>query len=590
MSKINFRLLFALGLWLFASAANGESPSQELHCVTQSVWEYDLKEYPLSATYYGDHRFNDRIERVRVADHQRRASKKSEFLRQLKAIDRVELPAGDLLNLDLLTWSVEEDVNAFKYGNYLLPITNRSGFHIYFPDSRKRAPLESVADFENYIQRLRGFEQYADDHVQLMRTAVEKGVTLPGVVIQNLADSITPHIVEDPTKSLMYEPLKTMPDRISDADQQRLRAAAKEAILDGIVKGYKLFLAFVQKEYLPAARTTIAASALPNGREYYRWCVRHHTTLDLTPEEIHQIGLSEVKRIREEMDQVIKQVGFEGDFAAFVQHLRTDPKFYAKSPEELMEFVALILKRTDGRLPKLFRKLPRTPYGLLEIPSYIAPQTTAAYYMQPSGDGSRAGFYYINTYDLKSRPLYGMEALSLHEAVPGHHLQLALQQELENLPEFRRFMGVTAFIEGWGLYAERLGLEMGFFTDPYQNFGRLNYEIWRACRLVVDTGMHQLGWTRQQAIDFMAENSALAMLDIRNEVDRYIAWPGQALAYKMGELKIRELRRTAEEKLAGDFDVREFHEVVLRDGSVPLSILEANVSGWINEKLNGAGN
>ena len=580
-----YSLVLSCAAALFAADVGScQTPPQKLQLLVDQVWEYDLKEFPLSATHYGDHRFNDRIDRVRVVDHENRRKKKAKYLNRLQQLDRTKLSRPDQINYDLLHWRLQEDINAVDLNDFLLPITNRSGFHIYFPDSRKRMPMETVKDFENYISRLRGFVQYVDDHVQLMRAAIEQGVTLPGVVMQNLADSLTPHIVDEPTKSLMYEPLRKMPEHIGQRERQRLRSNAKSAIREGIVVGYRKFLDFTQSEYLPAARTTIAASALPNGREYYRWCVRHHTTLELTAEEIHQIGLSEVKRIRSEMDEIIAKVRFQGDFAAFVQHLRTDPKFYAKTPEELMEFVALILKRADGRLPRLFRKLPRTPYGLLEIPSYIAPQTTSAYYMQPSGDGSRAGFYYINTFDLKSRPKYCMEALSLHEAVPGHHLQLALQQEMKDIPKFRRFMHVTAFIEGWALYAERLGLEMNFFEDPYQDFGRLNYEIWRACRLVVDTGIHQLGWTRQQAIEFMAQNTALAMLDIRNEVDRYIAWPGQALAYKMGELKIRELRAKSEAQLGSKFDVREFHDVILRDGAVPLSILSENVDFWLEGK------
>jgi len=309
--------------------------------------------------------------------------------------------------------------------------------------------------------------------------------------------------------------------------------------------------------------------------------VRQYTTLDLTPEAVHETGLAEVKRIRGEMEELIREIGFDGDFAKFVEHLRTDPAFYATTPEQLLKETSLVLKRMDGELPRLFKRLPRVPYGIREVPDYIAPITTTAYYMPSSGDGSRAGFYYVNTYDLKSRPLYEIEALSLHEAVPGHHLQIALQQELSELPPFRRFAGFTAFVEGWGLYSERLGLEVGFYEDPYQNFGRLSYEMWRACRLVVDTGIHYLGWTREQAIQFMADNSAMTLLNITNEVDRYIAWPGQALAYKTGELKIRQLRAEAEEKLGVNFDIREFHDVVLRSGAVPLDVLEANVRSYI---------
>ncbi len=346
--------------------------------------------------------------------------------------------------------------------------------------------------------------------------------------------------------------------------------------------GYRAFLSFLRDEYIPAARPTLGASALPSGAAYYAHRVRLFTTLDdATPQSVHETGLAEVARLRAEMETVIRSTGFEGSFADFVQFLRTDPRFYATSPEELMRVVAEAGKRADRELPRLFRTLPRMPWGLREVPAFIAPRTTTAYYQRPAGDGTQAGIYYVNTYDLPSRPFYEVEALTLHEAVPGHHLQIALQQEIENVPPVRRFAGFTAFVEGWGLYAERLGLEMGFYEDPYSDFGRLTYEMWRALRLVVDTGLHQFGWTREQAIAYMVENSALSELNVTNEVDRYIAWPGQALAYKVGELKLRELRARAETALGDGFDVRAFHDVVLGAGSVPLSVLEQRVDAWI---------
>jgi uncharacterized protein (DUF885 family) len=348
------------------------------------------------------------------------------------------------------------------------------------------------------------------------------------------------------------------------------------------VVGYQTFRHFMVAEYMPATRETVGASTLPMGKEIYEEAIRRHTTTDLTAEEIHALGLSEVQRIRAEMSKVIVESGFEGDFDAFVAFLRQDPRFYAKTPEELLEKVSRVLKRMDGKLPELFRVLPRMPYGIKEIPDYLAPKTTTAYYGRPAGDGTRAGTYWVNTYALESRPLYEIEALSFHEAVPGHHLQIALAQELD-LPPIRRYAGVGAFVEGWALYSERLGLEVGFYTDPYSNFGRLSYEIWRALRLVVDTGIHAKGWGREQAIDFMAANSALTLHNITAEVDRYISWPGQALGYKIGELKIRELRARAEERLGDAFDLREFHEVVLRDGPLPLSILEDSIDLWLDE-------
>jgi len=351
------------------------------------------------------------------------------------------------------------------------------------------------------------------------------------------------------------------------------------------ISGYRDFLHFFQNEYSPGARTSLAAHAFPNGQAYYRHKIREFTTLDLTPEEIHRTGLREVERISAEMNAVMKQAGFEGDFAAFLKFLRTDPRFYAKTPEQLLERASRIAKRADGKLPALFKTLPRLPYTVEPVPADIAPKYTSGRYVNAPQGSTQPGIYWVNTYKLENRPLYNLEALTLHEAVPGHHLQIALSRELEDLPDFRRFSYISAFGEGWGLYSEWLGLEMGFYTDPYDNFGRLTYEMWRACRLVVDTGIHAMGWTRQQAIDYLASRTALPIHEVTTEVDRYISWPGQALAYKLGELKIRELRRRAETALGTGFDVREFHDVVLGSGSVPLNVLEANVGAWIAARL-----
>jgi uncharacterized protein (DUF885 family) len=388
-------------------------------------------------------------------------------------------------------------------------------------------------------------------------------------------------IVADPVSSIFYKPFEGFPAVVAGADRKWLRAAAQVAIRESVVPAYQALLKFLETEYFPGSRAGIAASDLPEGRAFYQDRIRYFTTLELSPESIHATGQSEVKRIRAEMDSVIRKTGFEGSFRQFIEFLRSDSRFYVTTPQALLEKTALVLKRMDGELPRLFNTLPRLPYGIREIPAFSAPGQTAAYYQPGTGDGSVAGNYYVNTYDLGSRPLYEIEALSLHEAVPGHHLQIALQQELGELPNFRRFAGFTSFVEGWALYSERLGMEVGFYQDPYSDFGRLSYEMWRACRLVVDTGMHALGWTRQQAIDFMAENTSSTLLNIANEVDRYVAWPGQALAYKLGELKIRELRAFAEKELGAGFNLREFHDVVLLGGAVPLDVLEANVREWV---------
>ena len=545
-------------------------------------WEFSLQEDPLWATQTGDHRFNDRLPRETIADQQRRIKSRREFLNRYEAIDRAKISADQQVNYDIYGWQLRDGLAEAEFRMYLIPITNRWGFHISFAELPKRVPLKNVKDYENYIARLRQFNRYTDDHIELLRGGIKEKLTLPAVVLEGFREPIEAHIVEDVTQSKLYAPFEKFPQNISNHDQARLRAAGDVAIRESVVPGYLESLQVLDTEHEPACRNTIGASAMPKGRAFYRHRVRQFTTLDLTPQQVHDTGLSEVKRIAAEMDEVVKESGFKGTRQEFVEFLRTDSQFYAAGKEELLKETALVLKRMDGELPTLFKRLPRTPYGIREVPAYIAPRTTTAYYSTPPGDGTRAGYYYVNTYNLKSRPLYQVTALSLHEAVPGHHLQLALQQELE-LPKFRRFSHFTVFIEGWALYAERLGLEVGFYEDPYSNYGRLSYEMWRACRLVVDTGIHYFGWTRQQAIDYMLEHTALTRHNVEAEVDRYIAWPGQALAYKTGELKIRQLRARAERELGEKFDIREFHDVVLRGGAVPLSVLEANVDAYLEE-------
>jgi uncharacterized protein (DUF885 family) len=563
------------------SIAVAQSANETFIDLVNAWWEDQLERHPLMATSAGDHRFDDRLPGISVDAARREQQQLHTVQQRLAALDAAQLSPANRLNHRILQRILDNDLSELGFRMYLIPITNREGFHISFPELRHQMPFRTVADYENYLARLRAFREYARGHIAVMRAGVEAGMVLPGVVLERYRDPIEAHIVDDPTRSLLYVPFAELPESIGADRREALRAAAREAIASSVVPGYQDFLNFMEHEYVPAARGSIGASALPQGREFYRHRVRRFTTLDLTPEQVHQTGLSEVERIRSEMRRIMEQVGFEGDIREFADQLRTDPRFHANSPEALMKEVAYVLKQIDGRLPELFKTLPRTPYGIKSIPDYIAPQTTSAYYQPPPGDLTRGGYYYVNTYDLKSRPLYELEALSLHEAVPGHHLQLALQMELGNLPAFRRFADFTVFIEGWALYAERLGLEVGFYQDPYSDFGRLTYEMWRACRLVVDTGIHYFGWTREQAIELMANNTALSLHNIRSEVDRYIAWPGQALAYKIGELKIRELRELAEGQLKDRFDLREFHDVVLREGSIPLDVLSENVNAWI---------
>jgi uncharacterized protein (DUF885 family) len=549
------------------------------------AWEFALREDPLFATNTGDRRYDEQLPRVSLADAKRRNAARRGFLARLEAIDRDTLVSANQVNYDIFGRSLRDDIRDYEFQLHLMPVTDRNGFHIDFPELPRNLTFSTVRDYENYIARLNAFATYAAEHIDVMREGVRQGMTAPSVIMQRYNEPLEAQIVEDPEKSSLYAPFREFSPGIPESEYERLRAAVRKAIVDSVVPGYQQFQKFMKDEYVPNCRGTIAASALPRGRDFYRYCVGKFTTLDdLTPDEVHAIGQAEVKRIRGEMDEIIRDVKFDGDFAAFTEHLRTDPKFYAKTAEELEKEVAYAMKRMEGQLPTLFGRLPRVPCGVRQVPAYIAPQTTFAYYQPPTGDGRRAGFYYINTYNLPMRPLYMIEALSLHESIPGHHLQIALQQEHAGLPNFRKYSGFTSFVEGWALYAERLGLECGFYKDPYSDFGRLTMEVWRACRLVVDTGMHYLGWTREQAIEFMRANSAMPIHDIRAEIDRYIGWPGQALAYKIGELKIRELRKEAESRLGDRFDIRAFHDVVLGSGSVPLGLLEKNVQSWIDEQ------
>ena len=486
---------------------------------------------------------------------------------------------------ELLRLRLEGQLADHRFQTHLMPINNREGFHISFPELPRVMNPKSKRDFQDYIARLKDFRRYADQQIELLRAGIEAGLVQPAIIMRDSVSQAESHVVEDPRQSLL---LQNVSEEVRESmGEEAWNATADEiaaAIESSVIPAYRQFAEFLRREYLPACRGPISASALPGGREFYRDRVRRFTTIDVTPQELHETGRKENARIRGEMESIREAVEFDGDLPAFLRHLRTDPKFYARTPDELLKEVALILKRADGRLPELFGRLPRIPYGIREIPAYVAPQTTAAYYWPPATDGSRGGFYYINTYNLASRPLYQLEALSLHEAVPGHHLQLALQAELTDLHPISRDSNFTAFIEGWALYSERLGKEIGFYKDPYQDFGRLSMEAWRASRLVVDTGIHSMGWSRRQAIEYMTDNTALSEHNVVAEVDRYIGWPGQALAYKTGELAIRRIRRQAEQRLGDAFDVRAFHDRVLEAGSIPLPLLEQRIDQWIESQ------
>ena len=575
------RLLALLSLLLTLPALADEVA--KLHALFDRTWEFQLKEDPLFDTSMGRHEYGDRLPAIAPGDLARQHAFAKAALAELAAIDRAKLPPFEKVNYDEFRRQLDVAVANFELGDYQIPFNADSGFHSSFSRLPQDVPLATAKDYENYIARLRAWPAYVDQQTAHMRAGLKRGMSIPRATLDGYDGTIAAHVVDDPAKSVFWMPFEKFPASVPASEHERLRRDGRAAVLAAI-SGYADFLQFFREEYLPGARTTLGAYELPDGRAYYRQKIREFTTLDLTPEEIHRKGLSEVERIGAEMNAVMKEVGFEGDFAAFLQFLRTDPRFYAKTPEALLERASRIAKRMDGKLPSLFKTLPRLPYTVDPVPADIAPKYTTGRYVNAPQGSTQPGIYWVNTYKLEARPLYNLEALTLHEAVPGHHLQIALSRELENLPNFRRFSYISAFGEGWGLYSEWLGLEAGFYTDPYDNFGRLTYEMWRACRLVVDTGIHSMGWTRQQAIDYMATRTALPIHEVTTEVDRYISWPAQALSYKLGELKIKELRKRAETALGPRFDVREFHDVVLGSGSVPLSVLEANVDTWIAAK------
>ena len=574
-------------LFLSLSPAAAADEASRLHDLFTREWETRLKEDPLQATAVGRHEYDALLPSARPEDLERRAAADRKILAELTAIDRTKLSPEDQVSADMLRREIEDRIADFELGGWQMPFNADSGFHIGFARLPEDMTLATTQDYENYIARLRAWPRFVTELIGLMRTGVERGMTVPKATLAGYETTIAAHVVDDPAKSVFWAPFESFPPTVPERDRERLRQEGKRAVQEGGIAGYRAFLDFYTREYYPKARTTLAASELPKGREYYALQVRHYTTLDLEPEEVHQLGLSEVARIRKEMDEVIRKVGFQGDFAAFLKFLRTDPRFYAKTPEALLERAAWIAKTMDGKLPSLFGHLPRTPYTVEPVPEHMAPKYTSGRYVEAPAGSTQPGIYWVNTYKLESRPLYNLEALTLHEAVPGHHFQVAVAREIEGLPDFRRFAYLSAFGEGWGLYSEWLGIEAGFYKDPYSQFGRLTYEMWRACRLVVDTGVHAKGWTRQQAIDYLASNTALPLHEVETEVDRYISWPAQALSYKMGEIKIRELRRRAEQALGESFDVRAFHDTVLGSGSIPLSVLEQNVDRWIAARKAG---
>jgi uncharacterized protein (DUF885 family) len=548
-------------------------------------WQYTLAQSPTWASSLGDHRFDDRWEDASLAAIAASQVHAQKALETLTAIDRVALTPADQLNDDLYQRNLRMEIEGYRFRFFLCPLSQQGGVQ-NADDVLTSLSFNTAKDYENWLARLQALPLLVEQTTALMRTGIQEKVLLPKVVMGRIPAQIAKQVVAQPEESPFYKPFKTFPASIPPAEQKALAASARKLVADGIIPAYRQFQEFFAKEYLPACYDGVGMWQMPNGAEAYAYYARQHTTTNLTPEQIHQIGLAEVARIRAEMEALKTQVQFNGTLAEFFQFLRTDPKFFYHSGQELLNAYKVQAKTTDPLLPKLFKTLPRLPYGVEPIPAIIAPDTYTAFYRPGAADGSRAGMFCVNLYKPETRPKWEMTALALHESVPGHHLQISLAQEQDALPEFRRngLADYTAYTEGWALYAEFLGEEMGEYNDPYAKFGELTYEMWRAVRLVLDTGIHYYHWDRQRAIDYFLANAPKTELDITNEVDRYIAWPGQALAYKIGQLKIKELRARAASQLGAKFDVRDFHDVVLSGGALPLDELEKRVDAWIAER------
>ena len=541
------------------------------------------------ATYEKDREYDDeRTESVEntIKYYQAESDFAQQLKEELEQVSTEGLSETEKISRELLLFVLQDKIDIHRFKTYLNPITNEVAFHLNLSRMANRT-FKKEEDVQKYFEALEKLPSRIDYNLDLLKEGVKLGISQPKEVFGDYSFSYDKHILEDATKSEFYKPFKNLPESFSQTKKDSILKAANKSIYHNVIDQYKKIKTYFETDYFPNTRKGLGVSTVPNGKEFYQNRINFYTTsTKYTADDIHQIGLQEVARIKAEMEKIIEELGFKGSFAEFLQFLRTDEQFYAKTPKELLMFARDIAKRIDAELPKFFKTLPRKPYGVVPVPAAIAPKYTGGRY-SGSRSETTAGFYWVNTYNLPSRTLYTIPALTAHEAVPGHHLQISLNNELpETIPAFRRSLYLSAYGEGWGLYSETLAGEMGIYITPYEKFGKLTYEMWRACRLVVDTGVHAMGWTRQQVIDYMASNTALSIHEVTTETDRYISWPGQALSYKIGEIKIRELRKLAEEKLGEDFDVREFHEVILGEGTVTLSILERRVNNYIHKKLN----
>ena len=505
------------------------------------------------------------------------------LLVELNTIDTASLTEDEKISSTLLKFVLNETVTKYQYKTHWNPILSDAGFHSSL--TYRVRPLTSKKAALNYLKLLKAIPAYIDQQAALIRKGLDAGMGQPLVIFKGYESTYEQHLTATAEENFYYSPFLQLPSPLSAEEKDSLRQAAKKVVLEDVIPSFQFVKNFFEKEYFPQTRKAIGVSTTPNGKAYYQSRIDYFTTLPLSPETIHQKGLDEVARIKKEMEKVLDQAGFKGSIQEFIAFLRTDPQFYAKTPEELLKHARNIAKKLDEQLPRYFKTLPRKPYGVAPVPDAIAPKYTGGRYVGSPLGSTDPGYYWVNTYNLSSRPLYVIPSLTAHEAVPGHHLQGALNQELpESIPQFRRNLYLSAYGEGWGLYTEFLANEMGIYTTPYEHFGKLTYEMWRACRLVVDTGMHVFDWSRQEAVDFMAENTALSLHEINTEIDRYISWPGQALSYKIGEIKIRELRALAEKELGSQFDIREFHEQILEKGTVTLPLLEERIKKYIETK------
>jgi uncharacterized protein (DUF885 family) len=553
--------------------------------LVDSYFEKLLELNPVFATSIGDPRYNDRfavdIGTQWLADS---LAVEQEYMRQANELDADKLDDAARLTLDIFKYNRQLNIDDAKFRNELLPVSQFGSTPVEFGrlgSGEGVQPFRNVKDYDGFLKRIDGFALWSDQAIANMKIGIDSGIVLPKPLVEKALPQLASFIVDDPRTSLFYKPLENFPDGVSPDDRKRLNDAYTKSIREVAIPAYRRLYDFMKNEYLPKARTSVGMSALPQGDKWYTQLARRGTTTDLTPEQIHDIGVKEMARIHGEMERVKTQVGFKGDLKEFMKQLRSDPQFVHKSPQELVNGYTALKERVSAALPKLFDLQPKMPFEVRAVEAFREKSEATGSYQPGLPDGTRPGVFFANTYDLAARPKFMMETIFLHEALPGHHMQIAIQYELENLPRFRRFGGDTAYVEGWGLYAESLGKELGMYQDPYQYFGSLTAEAWRAARLVVDTGMHAKGWTREQAIDYMRDNTAVGETDIVAEVERYIAIPGQALAYKIGQLKIRELRTRAEQKLGPKFNIREFHSQILKDGSMPLAVLDAKIDRWI---------